>query len=167
MCFFILFTFTFLHTIYIYIDVVALVMVSGTAQVCLDPSEASTSCCLLMDHNPPLMTWPGTGLPTSGASSNYQFGGLSWSPLSHWSIFNILGYMRCPGKRSFCSDQRIYLTGWQTQPFSLILFLKKSLHICFLPESVFLTYQIPNIYIDVIITGSFSGVYNNVYAGYN
>ena len=76
-CFFILFTFTLLHTIYIYIDIVALVMFTGTAQVCLDPSEASTSCCLLMDLNPPLMTWPGTGLLTSGASSNYQFGGFS------------------------------------------------------------------------------------------
>ena len=42
---------------------------AGTAQVSMVPSEVLINCCLPMDHNPPLMTWLGMGLHTSGAST--------------------------------------------------------------------------------------------------
>ena len=42
-------------------------LVLGTDQVFLGPFAAWTSCCLPMDHNHPLMTWPGMAWRTTGS----------------------------------------------------------------------------------------------------
>ena len=48
-------------------------LVAGTARVSMVPSEVLINCCLPMDHNPPLMTWLGMGLHTSGALTKQCF----------------------------------------------------------------------------------------------
>ena len=78
-------------------------LVPGTAPVSLDPCEVLTSCFLLMDHNHPLMTWLGMGS---------HMPGLSELPTVTTTHNHLLGSMKWPRKRSFYSDQRIYLTGW-------------------------------------------------------